>query len=93
MRKMNRGQITIGIGLLWTTIMTTASVVGVYYTNQSGIAEKVNIAKTEINNNRVEDLQRIATLEEAVRTMKDNTTDIRNDVKSLLQFVGVKNKN
>jgi hypothetical protein len=90
---MNRGQITIGIGLLWTTIMTTASVVGVYYTNQSGIAEKVNIAKTEINNNRVEDLQRIATLEEAVRTMKDNTTDIRNDVKSLLQFVGVKNKN
>lgn len=96
-----KGQITFGFGVLWASITTTLSIAGVYFTNQAAIADKVNIAKTEIYtdiganqkteaDNRAADLQRIATLEEAIKTLKDNSTETRNDVKALLQFVGVR---
>lgn len=76
-----------GIGIIWTVVVSTASVVGVYFTNQTAIAQKVNDAKTEFAKDISSDRQDIATLKEAVNTLKENSTETRNDVKEILKFL------
>lgn len=107
--------IWISAPVVWTLIVTAVGLTVFYFKNQSAFAEKLTTVKTEISTElvasiksdadiRAIDLQRIATLEEAMKTLKENTTETRNDVKnlsgdvkslgsdvrSLLQYVGVK---
>ena len=82
---MNKGQITIGIA--WTALLTTTSVLGVYFTNQSLVTEKVNTVKTEIYQDISVNKQEIAALKEAVLTIKESQAEIRSDIKQILKLV------
>lgn len=81
-----KGQITIGVGLLWTAIMTTASIVGVYFSNNTTITEKVNAAKTELKEDISQDRQNISSLKADQENSKNDIKEIKADVKELLKL-------
>lgn len=85
--KRNKGQMTMGVGVLWAIITTTLGVAGSYYTSASTINEKINESAAVINSEISTDRERIATLEEAIKTIKDSQQETRSDVKEILRRV------
>lgn len=78
---------TIGVGILWTGISTTAAVTGVYFSNQSTITEKVTAAKESVAVEISANKQRISTLEEAVKNIKENQIEQGRDIKEILKLL------
>lgn len=96
--KTNKGQITLGLGILWTTIFTTFSIAGAYFSNQANVAGKINETAVAINANIStvtekinadisEDRQRLSSLEEAIKTIKENSVENTRDIKEILKIL------
>ncbi len=84
---MNRGQITIGIGLAWGGIMAAVSGTTTYFVTQQAVKDKINDTTTEIHADISTDRERISKLEEAISTIKDSQLEERTDIKEILSRV------
>lgn len=82
---MNRGQVTVGIGLAWAAITTVIAVTAGYFANASQIQTKISDNKSEIYKDITSDRERISKVEEAITTIKDSQLEARNDIKELLK--------
>lgn len=84
--KVVRGQIGSGtlIGLGTTIIL---GMTGAIYTAGVQSASQIEEQTRALEQARLEDLQRVARVEEAVSTIKDDTSELKRDVKAILRAV------
>ena len=68
-----------------------ASVGGAWISGSSAANEKLNNTKLETQIDFSNDRQRIATVEEAIKTIKESQVETRNDIKEILRIIGGKN--
>jgi len=72
----------------------TLGIAGVSITIVSGIAgfmwKRINYAEIKLDkyeSNQISNMQRIATLEEAIKTIKENSIEMKIDIKTILKAV------
>lgn len=84
---MNRGGVTLLAGLSWAGIGVVLAGLTSYFTAQATTNEKINNTATVIYSSISQDRERIATVEEAIKTIKDSQLETRSDVKEILRRV------
>lgn len=84
---MKKGNFTLGVGTVITLGSIMASSLTSYFTTINTQAAQMNEVKSELKEDISIDRQRIATVEEAIKTIKDNQMEQRNDIKEILKFV------
>lgn len=87
---MNKGQTTL-VSLIVAGVFTLlASIGGAWISGSSAANDKLNDTKLETQMDFSADRQRIATVEEAIKTIKESQMETRNDVKEILKILGKK---
>lgn len=76
MKITRQGQVTIGVGILMSSIAMTGGILASYFTSQ-------NLITVEISRDR----ERLAKLEEAITTIKETQGTTQKDVKEILRLL------
>lgn len=87
MKRFTNGQLTLPIGFALAGISFVVSPVVAYFTGQMAIRDTVSQNNTGVYMDISKDRERIATLEEAIRTIKSSQEETRTDVKEILRRV------
>lgn len=86
---MKRGEVATGI-VLWgggISIGIVLSLIGAVYAGLTKNQDEAKATASELRAVDASTLQRVAILEEAVKTIKTDTSETRKDVKEILQAV------
>lgn len=79
--KRHKGQITILLSL----IAAVGGVLGAWITANGVAGDKIQDTRTEMKEEISKDRERIAILEEAIKTIKQDNVEIKSDIKIILQ--------
>ena len=82
--KYQKGIIQITLPVVITIIGCVSVGIAGFYASLSGASTERGEIKTEFKADISQDRERISTLEEAVRTIKEDTSEIKLDIKTLL---------
>lgn len=82
-----KGTLTLPVAVVGSVILTVAAGLASYFGTVNAQDNKISEAKTVINESISQDRQRISTLEEAVKTIKDSQLETRADIKEILRRV------
>lgn len=82
---LQKGQITIGVAGLITGISMAAAVLASYFTTTNTQNERITTVKADVINEISSDRQRITAVETDIRSIKENMTEQRNDIKEILR--------
>ena len=82
----NKGQISLMSIVGWGVAIALAAV-GSMTASNIRTDDKIEIVKEDVKTGQLEVSQRVATLEEAITTLKTDNQEIKRDIKSILQAV------
>lgn len=85
MTKKTKGLISIPLTLAISVGMVVIGGITVFWKTAGSTDGKINEVKTEVLADISEDRQRISTLEEAVKTIKEDTSEIKDNLLILIQ--------
>lgn len=86
-RDMFKGQVSIPLAATLTGATFLISGLTSYFTSQMKTQASIGDVRTEYSAEISEDRQRLAKLEEAIDSIKDDSKTTKNDIKQILQLL------